>query len=273
MATDWQIGDCIQNRWEIYKILRGGMGIVYIVYDHKDPNIYAAKIFQDQVFARNPIIAERFTQEALTWVNLDIHQNVTRARFVQSIGGKPYLFLEYVSGGDLGDWIGTPRLTEDLPQVLHFAIQFCDGMTHALSKGIIAHRDIKPQNCLITSDGTLKVTDFGLAKVFDEASLIETEAPDVESLSINLTRTGRAAGTPTHMAPEQFDDAKRVDVRADIYSFGVMLYQMLTGRLPFAGGTWQEFRQLHKTQQPSPLSTPHAALKPIIETCLAKDPA
>jgi tetratricopeptide (TPR) repeat protein len=273
MATNWQIGDLIQNRWEIYNILRGGMGIVYVVYDHEHPNAYAAKTFQDEIFARDTAIAERFTQETLTWVNLDAHQNIAQARFVETIHGKPYLFLEYVSGGDLGNWIGTPRLTEDLPQVLRFAIQFCDGMTHALSKGMQAHRDIKPQNCLITEDGTLKVTDFGLAKVLDDASPAVTVPPEHESLGIGLTRTGMAAGTPTHMAPEQFDDAKRVDVRADIYSFGVMLYQMLTGRLPFVGRTWHEFQRLHNTQQAPPLGSQHSTIKTVIEACLAKDPA
>src|SRR6185295_12635979 len=188
------------------------MGIVYVVYDHEWREALAAKTFQDEIFARSPAIAHRFTQEALIWINLDVHQNIAHARFVHTIEGKPYLFLEYVSGGDLGDWIGTPRLTEDLPQVLRFAIHFCDGMTHALAKGIQAHRDIKPQNCLITQDGTLKVTDFGLAKVFNDVSLSDIESLDIESLSLGLTRTGMAAGTPTHMAPEQFGDAKRVDV-------------------------------------------------------------
>src|SRR6185295_6581764 len=249
------------------------MGIVYVVYDHEWREALAAKTFQDEIFARSPAIAHRFTQEALIWINLDVHQNIAHARFVHTIEGKPYLFLEYASGGDLSDWIGTPRLTEDLPQVLRFAIHFCDGMTHALSKGIKGHRDIKPQNCLITGDGTLKVTDFGLVKVFDDSNLADTETPGLGGLTLRLTRTGIAAGTPTHMAPEQFDDAKRVDVRADIYSFGVTLYQMLTGRLPFAGQTWQEFRQLHKSQQPPALSPQHSTLKTVIEACLAKDPA
>jgi len=292
VASDWQIGDRIQNRWEIGKILGGGMGRVYIVYDHEWRDALAAKTFQDELFRRNPMVAERFTQEALAWIRLDRHENIAQARWVENIQGKPFLFLEYVSGGDLSHWIGTPRLSEDLPQVLRFAIQFCDGMSHALSKGIQAHRDIKPQNCLITHDHTLKVTDFGLAKVFDEACPLggagrEVEAGNAPGLSIGATRTGTGAGTPPYMAPEQFDDAKHVDVRADVYSFGVMLYEMLAGRLPFQGRTWQELERLHKTQPPPPLVTCHpslvtchsslvtchSSLVTVVHTCLAKDPA
>ncbi|HLG15924.1 MAG TPA: serine/threonine-protein kinase [Blastocatellia bacterium] len=270
MATNWQIGDRIQNRWEIHKILRGGMGVVYIVYDHEHHNAYAAKTFQDEVFARSPLIAQRFTHEALTWVNLDVHQNVTRAHLVQNIEGKPYLFLEFVSGGDLSSWIGAPRLTQDLTQVLRFAIHFCDGMTHALLKGIKAHRDIKPSNCLITHDATLKVTDFGLSKLFDDTSP-EVETRDVQGLSMAMTRTGSAAGTPPYMAPEQFDDAKRVDVRADIYSFGVMMYEMLTGRLPFVGRSKEELKRLHKQEQPPSLRKDWPEMSGIVERCLAKE--
>jgi len=276
MANEWLDGS--RKRWEIYKVLGGGMGRVYIVYDHEWRQPLAAKTFQDELFRRNPTVAERFTQEALAWTRLDRHENIAQARFVENIEGRPFLFLEYVSGGDLSDWIGTPRLSEDLPQVLRFAIQFCDGMSHALSKGIQAHRDIKPQNCLIAEDHTLKVTDFGLAKVFDEAGPLggagrEVEAGNVPGLSIGATRTGTGAGTPPYMAPEQFDDAKHVDVRADVYSFGVMLYEMLAGRLPFQGRTWQELERLHKTQPPPLLVTCHPSLVTAVETCLAKDPA
>jgi len=189
--------------------------------------------------------------------------------------------------------------------VLRFAIQFCDGMTHALAKGIKAHRDIKPQNCLITQDYTLKVTDFGLAKVFDDANTADwrgesageeekgrgglfgrlfgrrqasskggTDTPNVQGLSIGLSRTGIAAGTCTHMAPEQFDDAKHVDVRADVYAFGVMLFQMITGKLPFVGRTWQEFKHLHQTQAPLPLpNSLLPSLITVVHSCLTKDPA
>src|SRR5690242_5781947 len=116
MPAEWQIGDRIQNFWEIYDILRGGMGVVYIVrrYDGNLLETYAVKTFQDQIITRWPRIRDRFQKEALMWVNLDVHPNVTAARFVQIIEGKPYIFLEYVSGGDLSRWVGTPRLTEDL---------------------------------------------------------------------------------------------------------------------------------------------------------------
>ncbi|MGH9931842.1 MAG: tetratricopeptide repeat protein [Pyrinomonadaceae bacterium] len=256
---NWQIGDRIQNRWEIHKILRGGMGIVYVVYDPASRDVYAAKTFQEEVFARSADIADRFNQEALTWVNLDSHQNVTKARFVQTIAGKPYLFLEYVSGGDLSGWIGTPRLTEDLPQVLRFAIQFCDGMMHAFFKGVTAHRDIKPQNCLITEDQTLKVTDFGLAKVQVACGL-----------------RGFRAGTPEHMAPEQWDDFETTDERSDIYSFGSMLYEMLKGSPPFGRRpevSKSELERRHRYEAPPVLTSHPNSLRMLIQKCLAKDAA
>jgi tetratricopeptide (TPR) repeat protein len=274
MASDWQIGDKIEDRWEIYKVLKGGMGVVYVVYDHDWKAALAAKTFQDEVFAQNPAIAGLFNREASTWIELEVHQNVTHARLIHDINGKPFLFLEYVSGGDLSSWIGIPRLTSDLAQVLRFGIQFCDGMIHALSKGIKAHRDIKPQNCLITKDNVLKVTDFGLAKIFDEpSSQSRVQSPSRNHISNMLvSRTGSAAGTPPYMAPEQFDDAKYVDVRSDIYSFGIMLFQMLEGRLPFLATTWSDIERLHKTKPSPPMQTKCSSLVAVVEHCLGKRP-
>lgn len=275
MKSNWQIGDRIEDRWQVYGILKGGMGVVYVVYDHKLREAFAAKTFQDEMFALNPKFAGRFTREARAWINLDAHQNIAQARFVEVIEGKPYLFLEFVSGGDLGKWIGTSLLTSDLPQVVRFAIQFCDGMTHVLSKGIKAHRDIKPPNCLITVDKTLKITDFGLVKVSDSAGseLIDVRTPNVGVLTSDVSGTGAAVGTQTHMAPEQFDDAKHIDVRADIYSFGVMLFQMAVGELPFVGPTWKDFELQHKNQAPPLIKVLNLELRAVIETCLAKDPS
>lgn len=271
MATNWQIGDLIENRWQVYNVLKGGMGIVYVVYDHELYEPFAAKTFRGELFDQSPVIAHRFRQEAITWINLEAHQNITEALMVHTIGDKPYLFLEYVGGGDLSAWVGTPRLTEDLPQVLRFAIQICEGMAHALQKGVKAHRDLKPQNCLITQDGTLKITDFGLAKTFDDVGSSPLELTQPQNLNVGLSRTGAAAGTCTHMAPEQFDDAKHVDARADIYSFGIMLYQMAAGRLPFVGRTWEEYDRLHKRQLVPKLGGRASTLHGIVMRCLAKE--
>jgi tetratricopeptide (TPR) repeat protein len=275
MNPQWQIGDKIENRWEIHEILKGGMGIVYVVYDHEWQEAFAAKTFQNEVFAEDSTAADRFKHEALAWIGLDIHQNVTQALIVKTFTDKPLLFLEYVSGGDLSSWIGTPRLTGDLPQVLRFAIQFCDGMIHALSKGVKAHRDIKPANCLITLDNTLKITDFGLAKVFDaiESKPSIQSSSRVEDFNIFASRTGMGAGTPPYMAPEQFEDVKHVDARADIYSFGVMLFQMLEGRLPFVARSTSDFERLHKSEPPPPLTEGKSPLAIVVDHCLAKDPA
>jgi serine/threonine protein kinase len=269
------VGDRIQGRWEICQILKGGMGVVYIVFDHEHRMPYAAKTFRDDKHTDNTETAADFVDEALAWVNLDAHPNIVRAEFVQMIEGKPFLFLEYVSGGDLDAWIGTPRLTENLSQVLRFAIQFCDGMIHAAAKGIEVHRDIKPSNCLITADGTLKISDFGLAKVYDLRKSIRQNASDAKNAANASDATaGSGAGTSTYMAPEQFDDVDRVDLRADVYSFGVLLFEMITGKLPFDGDGWDELKQQHQIQAPSPLpgSLPSTLIK-VVNTCLSKKPA
>ena len=299
----WQIGERIEGRWEILQILGGGMGRVYIVLDHNgagpqevctyDPNAadlgrsrtqqisipptrVAIKTYRDEIFERNPQVSALFQKEALLWVNLERHKNVARALGVKLLGGKPHLFLEYVAGGDLGARIPALASARDLPRVVGIALQFCDGMIHILSQGIKVHRDIKPANCLLAEDGTLKVTDFGLAKVVDDAALTEPGVIDGRSLSGVRTPTGQLAGTPAYMAPEQFEDAKRVDVRSDIYSFGIMVYQMVTGRLPFmplGGGSSQQFKRLHQEEPPPPLNSELADLNEIVRVCLAKNPA
>jgi len=270
MRESWQLGDQIEGRWEVFKILQGGAGVVYIVYDHAFRESFAAKTFRPEIFASSPRIADRFIQESMAWLRLDIHPNITQARMFEKVEGIPYLFLEYVSGGDLGGWIGTPRLTEDLPQVLRFAIQFCDGMTHANMKGIRAHRDIKPRNCLITRDGVLKVTDFGLAKLLENETLEAMSGDAPRGLKAHLTAT--TVGTCTHMAPEQFINAGSVGLKADVYSFGVMLHQMVAGHLPFEGETWKDLEIMHKTQQPPLLKTTDSKLAELIYRCMAKKP-
>jgi tetratricopeptide (TPR) repeat protein len=270
MPRAWQVGSQIQGRWEIYQVLSGGAGVVYVVYDHRLRAPFAAKTFLDEVYEQDPAIAERFAQEALAWTRLDLHPNVVQARMVEIIDGRPFVFLEYVSGGDLSHWIGTPRLTEDLRQVMRFSTQFCDGMIHASSRGIRVHRDVKPRNCMVTGDRTLKVTDFGLAKSAGANRMEEHLRQEYGFEPASITMSG--VGTCTHMAPEQFHDAQSVDVRADVYSFGVMLYQMLTGKLPFQGETWEELEILHRERRPPRLDHPNQMLGELVATCLAKRP-
>src|SRR5712691_11436325 len=140
MAALWHVGDRIRNRWEVHHVQPGSLGLVYIVYDHMTQLPYAVKTLQDTRVASTAAVAERFIQAAQTWLNLAAHAQVVQAHFVEMIDGQPLLFLEYVSGGDLRDWLGMPRLTQDLPQILRLAMQCCDSMVHALSHGVQAHR-------------------------------------------------------------------------------------------------------------------------------------
>jgi tetratricopeptide (TPR) repeat protein len=248
---------------------------VYIVYDHETQLPYAVKTLQETWMARHASVAKRFVEAAQTWIALEAHAHIVQAHFVETIDDQPLLFLEYVSGGDLRDWLGIPRLTHDLPQVVHLAMQCCDGMIHALGQGMQCHRDIKPSNCLITSDGVLKLTDMSLAPVFDR---LEADPDGPPALSVHRFQVGpghldTVAGTCTHMAPELFDNPRQADVRTDIYAFGVLVFQMATGTLPFTGQTWQELAHLHRTQPLPTLNPQLTDLGPLLETCLAKDPA
>jgi tetratricopeptide (TPR) repeat protein len=251
------------------------MGLVYVVYDHETHRPYAVKSLQEIPGASPDALAERFVRAAQVWIGLGVQAHMTQAHFVEIIDGQPLLFLEYVTGGDLRDWIGIPRLTQDLPQIVRFAIQVCDGMLHAGAHGIMAHRDLKPSNCLITPDSTVKVTDMNMAAVLDGLPLAPDDAPAsaVHRLQLGPGDTGTVAGTCTHMAPELFVDPQQVDVRSDVYAFGVLLFQMATGKLPFTGQTWQELAQAHHTQPPPPLSPQTAVFSPLIEACLAKEPS
>src|SRR5215475_549492 len=267
MVALWHVGDRIRNRWEVHYVQPGSVGLVYIVYDHETQLPYAVKTLQETWMARHAAVSERFVEAAQTWIKLEAHAHIVQAHFAEMIDGRPLLFLEYVSGGDLRDWLGIPRLTHDLPQVVRLAMQCCDGMTYALQRGVQVHRDIKPSNCLITPDGVLKLTDVSVAPVFDG---LEAEPDGIPALAVHHCqvgpgRLGTVVGTCTHMAPELFDDPRQADVRADIYAFGVLLFQMATGKLPFTGQAWQELAKLHRTQPLPALSPQLAGLSPLLE--------
>jgi serine/threonine protein kinase len=280
----WQIGDRIQNRYEIHRILGGpgksGMGIVYICYDHEYKVPVAMKTFQDR-FLQDRASIDRFKLEAEVWVRLEKHHNIVQAKYVNEIEGRPYIFLEYVVGdeqygADLSGWMRGSGLS--LPLILNFSIHFCHGMIYANRKfkemgKLFVHRDIKPSNIMITRDRVVKITDFGLVRVFAESGndLFPTTFGDESHKTLGLSKSGKIWGTPPYLSPEQCRGETDIDSRSDIYSFGCVLYEMLTRRNVFEARTIDEFIYHHLNTIPrSPKA--HQTLDNVVLKCLKKEP-
>ena len=201
---DFSIGQVVLGRFEIRAIHKGGMGIVYCVWDRQFIRMFALKTFQSQ-FLFHPIMISQFFLEAETWVKLGTHPNIVTAFTVEQIGGRPYVLMEYVEGKVLRSWIASEKL--NLLQILDFGIQFCTGMMYVAQRELgdgrkgMLHRDIKPENILITSDNILKITDFGLAKsFFDSLTLSNNEG---QSETSHAVEQSGLAGTIPYMSPEQ----------------------------------------------------------------------
>ena len=178
MAGVRGVGDFIGDRFEVFDIHEGGMSLVYVAHDHLGASgrtVVALKTLKDELLGHR-VRRSRFATECRLWVQLGQHPNIVQAHAVEIIDGKPYVVLELVQGGDLIRWIGTSRL--DLAQTLRFGVQFCLGMEHAVRQGLSCHRDVKPGNLLITEDGVLKITDFGLARICEEMVAVRPELPD-----------------------------------------------------------------------------------------------
>ena len=178
MVGAFDVGDWIGGRFQIFDVHEGGMSLVYVVSDQMNsvgPQVVALKTLRGELL-RSRVRVSRFATECRIWVQLGGHPNIVRAHSVEVFDGRPYVVLELIQGGDLNRWIGTPRL--DLAQALRFGYQFCLGMEHALRHGLHCHRDIKPANLLVTEDGNLKITDFGLARISEEMIGVRQELPD-----------------------------------------------------------------------------------------------
>ncbi len=271
MVTKWKIGDKIRDRYEVINIKMGGMGIVYLCYDSEWGLPLAIKTFHER-FLFDEDARDRFTREALIWVELGKHGNIVRAHDVFQVEGQPYIFLEYIPGRGLNAWIEERRL--DLLTALDFASQFCNGMEYANKKlGGIVHRDIKPTNILIGPANIVKITDFGLAK----AALDKRTEKETGKARLNSFLQSGAKGTLPWMAPEQFFQ-EEIDTRADIYSFGIVMYQMITGKYPYPikTGTPEEFYINHLRGKQAPLlkvnSDIPVQLNSLVMKCLEKKP-
>lgn len=212
----------------IYRIRRrlgqGGMGAVYLAHHERWGVDVAVKVPSPEILA-DPAHAHRIRREAEAWTELGLHPHVAYCYYVHLVDGVPFLVVEYIAGGSLRDWIAGMKCAE-LRTALDLAIQFCHGLEHAHSRGLV-HRDVKPENILLTPDGNLKITDFGITGIRPEAG-----APPAPAEAAG--RTVGAIGTYEYMAPEQFLDAHQADPSTDIFAFGVCLYEMLCGARPYA---------------------------------------
>ncbi len=224
---------------EILELIgRGGMGFVYKARQTKLDRLVALKILPGHL-ANEPSFHERFEREARVLAKLQHPLIVSVYDFgevaTRDAGSIFYLMLEYVDGVNLREAMRAGRFTPE--QTLAIVPQVCDALQYAHSKGVL-HRDIKPENILLDSDGRVKIADFGIAKVLDPNlepnSGLRYPGPVSESemAVTRLTATGSVLGTPLYMAPEQLISPNAVDHRADIYSLGVVFYEMLTGELP-----------------------------------------
>ncbi len=246
--ADFEIGDLFAERYEIVKELgRGGMGMVYLVKDHKTQKHRALKTLLPK-YAANKQAVRRFAREVNASRRID-HPCVVKIYDAGEVDKTLYYTMEYIEGKSVRAWMRERKKKTGkafgLGSTVRVLGMLCSALDHAHKFTI--HRDLSPENVMVTRDGTVKLLDFGLAKL--------------DSSDADLTRIGVSLGKIQYSAPEQRIDAKNVDHRADIYSLGVMFYEMLSGELPTDG---------------TPLSQRVAGLPPevdaFVDRCMAEDP-
>lgn len=246
----------VVGHYQIIDILgRGGMGVVYKAMDTKLDRTVALKFLPSHL-TRSKKDRQRFIREAKAAAALN-HPNICIVHAVEEHEGQHFISMEFIDGQTLEELLETRELNSEA--TLEFASKFLDALAEAHEKGVV-HRDIKPGNIMIDNKNRVKVMDFGLAKLRDAS---------------NLTREGTTMGTVQYMSPEQAI-GKEIDHRTDIWSIGVVLYEMLAGKKPFGGVYDQAVIYSILNENPEPLNSLHAdipnALNKIVLKCLEKDP-
>jgi len=265
------IGTLLAGRYEVKRrIGEGGMGLVYEGKHRDIDKPVAIKVLRNDL-SRRPDVVARFRQEAKSASRIGHENIVDVSDFGETRYGSSYFVMEFLEGEDLANVLGR-EVTVEAQRACGIALQCCRALGAAHAKQIV-HRDIKPENIfLIERDGVkdfVKIVDFGIAKMGD----IETEGQPGRK----LTKTGMIFGTPEYMSPEQAA-GKELDHRVDVYALGIILYECLTGRVPFVGDTFMGVLTQHLFSEPPPIiemnprAQVSAELELVIAKALAKDP-
>ena len=258
-AKELKSGDRLRHYEIVKKIGEGGMGAVYLANDGNLRRMVAIKVLARSLTGDDSDL-RRFEQEGVAASALN-HPNILTIHEISSWKGCRFIVSEYVSGQSLRDKVG--KLSVE--QSIEIAVQAASALEAAHKNGII-HRDIKPENIMVRDDGLVKILDFGLAKIAAQAQASESEVETQKQ----ITEAGSILGTMSYMSPEQAR-GKAVDGRTDIWSLGVVVYEMVSGRRPFGGESLAEKIAGILTMEPAPIDGLSPALAEPIRKCLEKD--
>jgi serine/threonine-protein kinase len=266
-AEDTRIGSVLKDTYHVLRKLgEGGMGAVYLAEHRSIRKKVAVKVL-GSAYSQRPELAERFLREARAAAMIDSPHVIEIHDFGTTPDGAAFFVMEYLHGEDLGD-LARREGALPWPRAKAIVLQICSALEAAHDKGVV-HRDMKPENCFHLERGDIiKVLDFGIAKV----------ASDEADGGRSLTRTGMIFGTPEYMSPEQAQGAPH-DHRVDIYATGVILFQLITGQLPFAADNFMGLLNKHMFEAPPRPSSVYPAaqfpreVEAIVLKALQKDPA